>query len=351
MPTFIEQIHAKAKTSPCRVVLQEGEDVRIIEAAALATKQGIAQITLLGAPEKIRAIAASASLSLDKINIVDMTKPPNFDDYASTYFELRKAKGLTQDQAVAQMKDPLWYGAMMVRKGLADSFVGGALYTTGDVCRAGIQIIGMQPGLKTLSSFFAMVVPDKSFGKDGVVFFADCAVVIAPDVNQLADIAIATADSYASLTGDTPRVAMLSFSTKGSSSHPSVGKVQAATALAEQKAMERKLDADFDGELQVDAALVPEIAARKLPNSKLGGAANVLIFPDLNAANIASKLARLVGRANAYGHIVLGLDRPAADVSRGSNAHDILGVAGIVGVQSIDYQLLYPGAGAQLPGE
>ena len=204
MPTFIEQIHAKAKTSPRRVVLQEGEDVRIIEAAALATKQGIAEITLLGAPDKIKATAASASLSLDKINIVDMTKPPNFDDYAKTYYELRKAKGLTLDQAVLQMKDPLWYGAMMVRKGLVDSFVGGALYTTGDVCRAGIQIIGMQPGLKTLSSFFAMVVPDKSFGKDGIVFFADCAVVIAPDVNQLADIAIATADSYASLTGDTP---------------------------------------------------------------------------------------------------------------------------------------------------
>ena len=158
MPTFIEQIHAKAKTSPRKVVLQEGEDVRIIEAGVLATKQGIAEITLLGAPDKIRATAASASLSLDKINIVDMTKPPNFDDYANTYFELRKAKGLTQDQAVAQMKDPLWYGAMMVRKGLVDSFVGGALYTTGDVCRAGIQIIGMQPGLKTLSSFFAMVV-------------------------------------------------------------------------------------------------------------------------------------------------------------------------------------------------
>src|SRR5208283_5305107 len=149
MPTFIEQIHAKAKTSPRKVVLQEGEDVRIIEAGALATKQGIAEITLLGAPDKIRATAAAASLSLDKINIVDMTKPPNFDDYASAYFEVRKA--------------------------MVDSFVGGALYTTGDVCRAGIQIIGMQPGLKTLSSFFAMVVSDKSFGKDGIVFFADCA--------------------------------------------------------------------------------------------------------------------------------------------------------------------------------
>ena len=178
--------------------------------------------------------------SLDKVNVVDMTQAPNLQDYAATYYELRKAKGMTEPEALKVMKDPLFYGAMMVRKGVVDSFVGGATYTTADVCRASIQIVGMQPGLKTLSSFFAMVVSDKSFGKDGIIFFADCAVVPAPDVNQLADIAIATADSYASLTGDTPRVAMLSFSTKGSATHPSVGKVQAATALAERKALDRR---------------------------------------------------------------------------------------------------------------
>ena len=325
MPTFIEQIHAKAKTSPRRVVLQEGEDVRIIEAAALATKQGIAEITLLGAPDKIKATAASASLSLDKINIVDMTKPPNFDDYANTYFELRKAKGLTLDQAALQMKDPLWYGAMMVRKGLVDSFVGGALYTTGDVCRAGIQIIGMQPGLKTLSSFFAMVVPDKSFGKDGIVFFADCAVVIAPDVNQLADIAIATADSYASLTGDTPRVAMLSFSTKGSAKHADIDKVTAATAAVKQK----RPDLTIDGELQGDAALIPAIGERKAKGSPVAGKANVLIFPDLDAGNISYKLVERLGKAEAVGPILQGMAKPSSDLSRGCKAADVLNVIAI----------------------
>ena len=196
-----------------------------------------------------------------------------------------------------------------------------------------------------------MEVEDTRFGENGVLFMADCGVIPDPTVEQLADIAVSTAQLARHLLGVRPRVALLSFSTKGSATHPSIGKVQAATALARQKAQAKMLEADFDGELQVDAALVPEIAARKLPDSKVAGRANVLIFPDLNSGNIASKLVRHVGRANAYGQILLGLDRPAADVSRGSNAHDILGVAAIVGVQSIDYHKLYPGAGEKLPGE
>src|SRR5437867_4229414 len=183
------------------------------------------------------------------------------------------------------------------------------------------------------------------------MFKADCGVIPDPTVDQLADIAVSTAELARQLLGKRPRVASLSYSTKGSATHPSIGKVQAATALAEKKAREKGIEADFDGELQVDAALVPEIAARKLPDSKVAGHANVLIFPDLNSGNIASKLVRAIARANAYGQILLGLDRPAADVSRGSNAHDILGVAAIVGVQSIKYGDLYPGAGQRLPGE
>jgi len=179
----------------------------------------------------------------------------------------------------------------------------------------------------------------------------DCGVIPEPTVEQLADIAVSTAKLARQLLGVRPRVALLSYSTKGSATHPSIGRVQAATALAEKKAHEEFIDADFDGELQVDAALIPEIAARKLPDSKIRGNANVLIFPDLNSGNIASKLARHIARANAYGQILLGLDRPAADVSRGSNSHDILGVAAIVGLQSIDYHTLHPGAGEQLPGE
>jgi phosphate acetyltransferase len=196
-----------------------------------------------------------------------------------------------------------------------------------------------------------MEVENTQFGENGVMFMADCGVIPEPTVEQLADIAFSTAQLARQLLGTRPRVALLSYSTKGSATHPSIGRVQAATALAQQKAAQKGLEADFDGELQVDAALVPEIATRKAPDSKVAGRATVLIFPELNAGNIASKLIQHVARANAYGQILLGLDRPAADVSRGSNAHDILGVAAIIGVQSIDYQQLYPDAGRKLPGE
>jgi len=196
-----------------------------------------------------------------------------------------------------------------------------------------------------------MEVEDTRVGEEGVLFMADCGVIPDPKVDQLADIGVSTAQLARHMLGVRPRVAFLSFSTRGSAAHPSVGKVQAATAMARRKAEQLFLEAEFDGELQVDAALVPEIAERKLHDSKVAGRANVLIFPDLNSGNIASKLVRLVGHANAYGQILLGLNRPAADVSRGSSAHDILGVAAIVGVQSIDYQRLYPGADAHLPGE
>ena len=213
------------------------------------------------------------------------------------------------------------------------------------------QIVKMAPQATTASSCMIMEVEDSRFGERGVLFMADCGVIPEPNVDQLADIAVSTAQLARQLLGVRPRVAFLSFSTKGSAMHPTVGRVQAATAIAQKKAEAKKLEADFDGELQVDAALVPEIAARKLPESKVAGRANVLIFPDLNSGNIASKLVRHMARANAYGQVLLGLDRPAADVSRGSNSHDILGVAAIIGVAAIDYNKLYPGAGEKLPGE
>jgi phosphate acetyltransferase len=240
---------------------------------------------------------------------------------------------------------------MMLAMHQADGVISGASHITSSLLRPLFQIIKTVPDITAASSCMVMEVEDTRIGEDGVLFMADCGVIPDPTADQLADIAVSTAWLARHMLGVRPRVAMLSFSTKGSSTHASVGKVQAATAQAKRKAEQLRLEADFDGEMQVDAALVPEIAERKLHDSKVAGRANVLIFPDLNSSNIASKLVRLVGHANAYGQILLGLNRPAADVSRGSNAHDILGVAAIVGVMAVNYQKLYPGADAQLPGE
>jgi phosphate acetyltransferase len=254
-------------------------------------------------------------------------------------------------EAREAMLQPNYFGTMMLAMHQADGVISGASHITSSLLRPLFQIIKPAPNITTASSCMVMEVEDTRIGEEGVLFMADCGVIPDPKVDQLAEIGVTTAQLARHMLGVRPRVAFLSFSTRGSAAHPSVGKVQAAAATARRKAEQLFLEADFDGELQVDAALVPEIAERKLHDSKVAGKANVLIFPDLNSGNIASKLVRLVGHANAYGQILLGLNRPAADVSRGSTAHDILGVAAIVGVQAIDYQKLYPGADAHLPGE
>ena len=240
------------------------------------------------------------------------------------------------------MINPNYYGAMMLAMHQVDGFISGANQSSGSVLRPLFQIVKVAPEATTASSCMVMEVEDTRFGHEGVLFMGDCGVIPEPTVQQLADIAVSTALLSHQLLGIRPRVALLSYSTKGSATHPSIGKVQAATALAQKIAHDTGFEVDFDGELQVDAALVPEIAARKLPESQVAGRANVLIFPDLNSGNIASKLIQHVAKAHAYGQILLGLDRPAADVSRGANAHDVLGVAAIVGLQSISYNELYP---------
>ena len=306
---------------------------------------------LLGDRTKIKEIAEALNVSLEGIRIINPAESDDLENFTRRFEILRRYKGMKSIEARDAMLQPNYFGAMMVAMHQADGFVSGTHQHVGSVLRPLFQIIKVAPQTTTASSCQVMEVEDSKYGENGVVFMADCGVIPEPTVEQLADIAVSTAQLARHLLGVRPRVALLSFSTKGSSSHPSIGRIQASTALAQKKGQERKLEADFDGELQVDTALVPEIAVRKAPGAKISGNANVLIFPDLNSGNIASKLVRHMARANAYGQILLGLDRPAADVSRGSNAHDVLGVAAIVGVQAIDYHVLYPGAGEKLPGE
>jgi phosphate acetyltransferase len=348
---FIGNVIEKLQRHPKRVVFPEGAEPRILQAARQFQALRLGAPIVLGDPAKVKEVAEGLNIPLDGIRIINPVTSEDLDNFANRLFRLRREKGMRAPEAREAMLQPNYYGAMMLAMHQADGLISGASHITGSVLRPLFQIIKAVPDIATVSSCMIMEVEDTRIGEDGVLFMADCGVVPDPNVDQLADIAVSTARLARHMLGVRPRVAFLSFSTKGSASNPSVGKVQAATAMARQKAGQLFLEADFDGEMQVDAALVPEIAERKLHDSKVAGRANVLIFPELNSGNIASKLVRLVGHANAYGQILLGLNRPAADVSRGSNAHDILGVASIVGVQAIDYQKLYPGADAPLPGE
>jgi phosphate acetyltransferase len=348
---FIGNIIDKLQRHPKRIVFPEGLEPRVLQAARQFYSLRLGVPILLGDRTKIKALAEELNISLEGIRIINPVESEDLDNFARRFAALRRSKGLKPPEARDAVMQPNYFGAMMLAMHQADGLVSGTSHTTGSVLRPLFQIIKMAPGAHTASSCQIMEVEDSRFGENGVLFMADCGVIPEPNVDQLADIAVSTAQLARQLLGIRPKVALLSFSTKGSATHPSIGRVQAATALAQQKAETARLEADFDGELQVDAALVPEIASRKLPDSKVAGHANVLVFPELNSGNIASKLVRHMTRASAYGQILLGMDRPAADVSRGSNAHDILGVAAIVGVQSIEYAKLYPGAGAKLPGE
>ena len=328
--SVLDAIKAKAKNDLKRVALPEGSEERTVQAAQLITEQGLAKVVLLGKPEEIAATAKKFNVDLTDVEIVDPEQSPDFADYANKFYEMRKEKGVSEEKAAATMKNPLFFAAMMVKNGKADGMVAGALCTTGDTLRPALQIIKTAKGVSTVSSCFIMEIPNKAYGDDGVMIFGDCAVNPNPTKEQLAAIAISSAHTAHVLTGMDPRVALLSFSTKGSAKHELVDKVREAAELVHELAPELNVD----GELQADAALVEKVGQLKSPGSPVAGKANILIFPDLQAANIGYKLVQRLAGAEATGPICQGFACPVNDLSRGCSVQDIVNVVAITAVQA-----------------
>lgn len=326
----LDKIFEKAKANKKLILFPEGSEERTVQAAKQIVGEGIANVALLGSIDDIKATAAKFDVSLDGVTLIDPEKSEDYGKYVDKYYEMRKDKGMTPEKAAETIKNTLYYACMMIKDGKADGMVSGAINTTGNTLRPALQIIKMAKGISTVSSCFLMDIPNKAYGENGVILFGDCAINIDPDVEQLASIAVATANTAKALIGFEPRVAMLSFSTKGSAKHEYVDKVAAATARVHEIAPEISVD----GELQLDAALVDKVAKLKAPGSPVAGKANVLIFPDLQAGNIGYKLVQRLAGAEAIGPISQGFAKPVNDLSRGCSIEDIVSLAAITAVQA-----------------
>ena len=322
---IINQLKIRAKEIKGTIVLPEAFDRRTLEAAQIINAEGLAKVLVVGKPEVVKTDAASWGVDLKGIDILDPNAYADIDKFASFFYEKRKEKGVTPAIAAETVRQNLYFGALLVKFGIASGMVAGAANTTADVLRAALQVVGVTPGLKTVSSTFIMVIPD-FMGEERVMLFADCAVVPNPDASQLADIAMSTAQTRRMILGDEPSVAMLSFSSKGSAEHELVQKVRDAIVIMQ----ERGADFAYDGELQFDAAVVPKVAASKAPASSVAGHANTLIFPDLQSGNIGYKIAQRIGKAEAIGPIIQGLAAPVCDLSRGCSTLDIVNTAVLV---------------------
>ena len=321
MSEFLDRMKSLAKGDKKTIVLPEGEDQRTIDAAKIIVEEDLANLVILGNPAEIDAPGAV---------VIDPATSDKRQAYADALYELRKAKGMTPEQAYEQVADNTYYGTMMVKLGDADGLVSGACHSTANTLRPALQILKTAPGTKLVSSFFIMCTPATEYGENGTLLFADCGLNIAPDADQLSEIAISSAATWKSLMSDEPVVAMLSSSTMGSAGGDTAEKVQEATRLAKEKAPELALD----GDLQLDAALEASVGLLKAPNSKVPGNANILVFPDLAAGNIGYKLVQRFAKAEAYGPVLQGIAKPVNDLSRGCSAEDIVGVVAITAVQA-----------------
>ena len=328
--TFIETIKQKAKQDIKTIILPESEDIRVLKATEKALKEEYAKIILIGNVEEVQNRAKENNVDISNAQIIDPNTSERYEEYVNLFYELRKNKGITPEDAKKIILEPIYFGMMMLKNGEADGLVSGACHTTANTLRPALQILKTAPGTKLVSAFFTMVVPNCEYGEDGVFVFGDCGLVENPTADELSEIAISSSKSFEQLTGKESKVALLSYSSHGSAHSELTEKVVEATKLLKEKEPNLKCD----GELQLDAAIVPEIATSKAPNSEIQGNANTLIFPDLNAGNIGYKLVQRLGKAEAYGPLCQGIAKPVNDLSRGCNVDDIAGVIAITCVQA-----------------